>query len=187
MRLAPATAANTRQTLQACTSISQMLPATADDLQRVHVEPITKDPCIAAVTQAFGNEQREVVTKPIVRCKQDTGRREPDRRQTRRFGLIIAALRLRNGCANDGLDEINEAGKRCIEARAREELLRVDAVHPWAIRDLRRQHRCGELCARQLLAHALTASQARERTRAKDCAPLSRRSPAPPRPERPTQ
>ncbi len=187
MRLAPGTAANTRQALQTCTSITHMLPTTANDLQRVHVEPIRQDPCIAAVTQAFGNEQREVVTKPIVRCKKDTGRREPDRGQTSRFGLIIAALRLRNGCANDGLDEINEAGKRCIEARAREELLRVDAVHPWAIRDLRRQHRCGELCARQLLAHALTALQARERTRAKDCAPPSRRSPAPPRQERPTQ
>ncbi len=121
-------------------------------------------PCIAAVTQAFRNEQWEVITKPIVRCQKDTGRWEPDRWQTGRLGLIIAAVRLRDGCAHDVLNESNEAGKHDVESRACEELLGVDAVHPWAVRDLRQQHRCGELSARKLLGRAPTASKARANT-----------------------
>jgi len=73
-----------------------MLPATADDLQRVDVVPTRKGPCIAPVAQTFGNEQREIVPEPIVSCKKDTGRWEPDRRQqTEQLGLIIATLHLR--------------------------------------------------------------------------------------------
>ena len=65
MCVVTAAIARARKALQPRAAVSEMAPAATDNLQRVHVKPLGKNPRIAIVAQAFGYNSGKSKRSPV--------------------------------------------------------------------------------------------------------------------------